>query len=388
MTDFRYPDRVRRLREKLALSIPQKSKDKNAVPLPDAPPCDTVIVSDIENARYLTGFSGSNALLIVTQTAAVFLTDGRYKLQASREVPGWEIVIVPQGSVLAELAGEHLQRLGSRRVGFEAGHLSYNGYQALEKAMPESVELVGRSGLVESVRAIKDADEVAKIRAAIAIADACFDFIRETLRAGMTEKELAWEMETFMRHTKGAPRLSFDSIIGSGPQSALIHGRPSDRVIGSSGAPEFLLCDFGCELNGYCSDITRTFVVGGEPTDKQRDLYDAVLRSQLAAIAAIKPGADGKGVDAVAREVLTQAGYGEAFGHGLGHQLGRIVHDGPAFSQKAEVTLEAGMIVTIEPGAYLEDLGGVRIEDDILVTETGYDVLTKSPKELIVLPLR
>lgn len=384
MTDFRYPARMIRLREKLAHSIPQKSAE-DAPPLPDLPPCDTLLVSDLENTRYLTGFSGSNALLIVRQNEAVFLTDGRYKLQAGREVPGWEIVIVPQGSVLAEVAGEHLKRLGSRRVGFEAAQLTVNGYEALRKAAPEGVELVARTGLVESVRAIKDADEIAALRAAIAIADECFEFIRQTVRAGMTEKQLAWEMETFMRSTKGAARLSFESIVGSGPQSALIHGRPTDRVIGSSGQPEFLLCDFGCELAGYCSDITRTFVVGGQPSPKQRDLYDAVLRAQLAAIAAIKPGATGKGVDSVAREVLTEAGYGDAFGHGLGHQLGRVVHDGQAFSQKAEVTLEAGMVVTVEPGAYLEDVGGVRIEDDVLVTATGCEVLTQSTKELVVL---
>ena len=379
-TDFRFPHRVSRLREALNKPIAQKEA-------PDLPPCDTLLVSDLENARYLTGFSGSNALLIVTQNEAVFLTDGRYLLQASREVPGWEIVIVPQGSVLAEVAGEHLKRLGSRRVGFEAGNLTVSGYEASKKAVPDGMELIGRGGLVEGVRAIKDADEIKAIRAAVVIADACFDFIRQTVKSGITEKQLAWEMETFMRQTKGATRLSFDSLIGSGPQSALIHGKPSDRVIGASGQPEFLLCDFGCELNNYCSDITRTFVVGGPPTEEQTRLYEAVLRAQLASIAAIKPGVTGKSVDTVARDILTAAGFGEAFGHGLGHQLGRVVHDGPAFSQKAEVTLAPGMVVTVEPGAYLENFGGVRIEDDVLVTETGCEVLTQSPKALIVLGL-
>ena len=378
MSDFRYPHRVSRLREAFAKPIKQNNG-------PDLPPCDTLLVSDLENARYLTGFSGSNAFLILTQTGAVFLTDGRYQLQAGREVPGWEIVIVPQGSVLAEVAGEHLKRLGCVRVGFEAGNLTVSGYEALQKAVPEGIELLGRGGLVEGVRAIKDEAEIAAIRAAVAIADACFDFIRATAKVGMTEKALAWEIETFMRQTKGAARLSFDSLIGSGPQSALIHGKPSDRIIGSSGMSEFLLCDFGCELNNYCSDITRTLVVGGQPTPAMRDLYDAVFRAQEAAIAAIKPGATGKSVDSVARDLLTTAGYGEAFGHGLGHQLGRVVHDGPAFSQKAEVTLEAGMVVTVEPGAYLENLGGVRIEDDVLVTATGCEILTQSPKEMIVL---
>jgi Xaa-Pro aminopeptidase len=200
----------------------------------------------------------------------------------------------------------------------------------------------------------------------------------------MTERELAWEMEVFMR-THGASKLGFESIVGSGPNSALIHGRPSDRRLGESGQPEFLLCDFGCEVDGYNSDITRTFVIGGEPTAEQRKLYDAVLQAELAAIAAIKPGVPGKDIDKIARDLLTEAGYGEAFAHSLGHGLGRIVHDHPALGQKSEVTLVPGMIVTVEPGAYLEGFGGVRVEDDVLVTETGCEILTRSPKELLVI---
>ena len=374
MSDFRFPHRVARLRELIA-----------APGTAGNPPLDAFVVSNIENARYLSGFTGSNALLAVTADKAVFLTDGRYKLQAGGEAPGWEMVILPQGSNMAEAAGEIIQRVGAKRVGFEAASLTYSAYEEMRRAVPESVALVGRGGLVEDVRAIKDANEIAAIRRAIVVADACFDFIRQTAKRGMTEKQLAWEIEVFMRHTHGATRLSFDSIIGSGPNSALIHGRPSDRVLGESGGPEFLLCDFGCELDGYCSDITRTFILG-EPTEKHRDLYDAVLASQLAALDAIKPGVAGKDVDTVARDILTARGYGEAFGHGLGHQLGRIVHDGQAFSQKSTATLAPGMVVTVEPGAYLEGFGGVRIEDDVLVTETGAEILTHSPKELIILP--
>jgi Xaa-Pro aminopeptidase len=323
--------------------------------------------------------------VLVTAAEAFFLTDGRYLLQSAAEVPGFERIILAQGTSLAEAAGDLIKRVGSRKVGFEGGHLTYSGYEALKKATPETAALVPRDDAMQSLRQVKDADEVAAIRRAIAIADACFEFIRETARAGMTERELAWEMEVFMRHTKGAAKLGFESIVGSGPNSALIHGRPSDRVLGSSGAPEFLLCDYGCEMDNYNSDITRTFILGGEPTARQREIYEAVRRAQAAALEAIRPGMIGKDVDKVARDILTAAGLGEAFGHGLGHGLGRQVHDHLAFGQKSEVVLRPGMVVTVEPGAYIEGLGGVRIEDDVLVTETGCEVLTHSPKELIVL---
>jgi Xaa-Pro aminopeptidase len=372
LTDFRFPHRV----EGLRALLPQGEN-----------PVEAIIVSNLENCRYLSGFTGSNALVLVTAAEAFFLTDGRYRLQSATEVPGYERIILPQGTSLAEAAGELVKRVGARTVGFEGGHLTFSGYEALKKAMPEeeTVTLVPRGDAVESLRQVKDADEVAAIRRAIALADACFDFIRGTARAGMTEKELAWEMEVFLRHTKGATKLGFESIVGSGPNSALIHGRPSERVLGSSGGPEFLLCDYGCEVDGYNSDITRTFVLGGEPTPRQREIYEAVRRAQVAALEAIRPGMVGKDVDKVARDVLTEAGLGEAFGHGLGHGLGRQVHDHLAFSQKSEVVLKPGMVVTVEPGAYIEGLGGVRIEDDVLVTETGGEVLTHSTKELIVL---
>jgi Xaa-Pro aminopeptidase len=344
-----------------------------------------MIVSNLENCRYLTGFTGSNALVLVTAAEAFFLTDGRYLLQSATEVPGFERIILAQGTSLAEAAGDLVKRIGARKVGVEGGHLTFSGYEALKKAMPESVTFVMRDDTVQSLRQVKDTGEIAAIRRAISIADACFDFIRGTAKAGMTERELAWEMEVFMRHTKGAAKLGFESIVGSGPNSALIHGRPSERVLGSSCAPEFLLCDYGCEVDNYNSDLTRTFVLGGEPTPRQREIYEAVRRAQTTALEAIRPGMIGKDVDKVARDVLTEAGLGEAFGHGLGHGLGRQVHDHMAFGQKSELVLKPGMVVTVEPGAYIEGLGGVRIEDDVLVTETGCEILTHSPKDLIIL---
>jgi len=383
MSNFTYPHRVEGLRR----ALPERFEGDT--------PVDAVLVSHMENVRYLTGFSGSNGLILLTRGGdAVFFTDGRYALQATREVPGWERIVMPQGSSLAKAAVEEIAKRDIATVGFESAHLTVAGLDDLQTALKpdeegkggaEGVTLVPKTDLVEALRRIKDADEIAAMRRAARVADDCFAWVCENVRAGMTELELAWQMESFMRRDRGAERLSFDSIVGSGPQSALIHGRPSPRVIGESGKPEFLLLDFGAELGGYCSDITRTLVIGGEPTAEQRRLYDAVLAAQLAALAAIAPGRAGKDIDQIARDSLTGAGYGEAFGHSLGHGLGRVVHDGPAFSQTSKITLAPGMVVTVEPGAYIENLGGVRIEDDVVVTETGCDILTQSPKELIVI---
>jgi Xaa-Pro aminopeptidase len=348
MSDFRFPQRIAGLRAQMATG-------EKAV--------DALVVSNVENARYLTGFTGSNALVIVTQDEALFLTDGRYLLQSATEVTGFERIILPQGTRLEIAAAEQLERIGAAKAGFEAGNLNYSAYMGLREKTPESVELIPRDDAVTAVRIIKDADEIAKIQRAVVLADECFDHIRKTARVGMTEKEL----------------------VGSGPNSALIHGRAGDRVLGSSGGPELLLCDYGCELDGYNSDITRTFVVGGEPTDEQRHLYHAVQRAQQMVLDSLKPGLIGKDVHQIAVDSLTEDGYGDYFIHGLGHGLGRLVHDHVAFSRVSEVVLQPGMVVTVEPGAYIEGLGGVRIEDDVVITETGCQVLTQSTKELIVL---
>jgi Xaa-Pro aminopeptidase len=372
MTDFRFPHRLSGLRALL--------------PETDIP-VDAFIISTIENARYLSGFTGSNALIIVTDSEALFLTDGRYALQSATEAPGFERVIVPQGTPLMKAAAEQIKRLGIYRVGFESHALPFGNYAELRKELSESVELLPRPGAAENLRAIKDEDEVAAIRRAIAAADDCWTHIQNVARVGRTEKEVAWEVEVFLRRDRGASRLGFESIIASGPNSALIHGRASERIIGSSGGPEFLLCDYGCELNNYNSDITRTLVIGGEPTPRMRELYEAVKAAQAAALAAIRPGIPGKDVDKAARDVLTDAGLGEAFGHSTGHGLGRVTHDWPSgiFRVNSETILKPGMVCTVEPGAYIEGFGGVRIEDDILVTEGGCEVLTRSPKDLIVL---
>lgn len=383
MSDFRFPQRVAKLRDAIVENSKTDADDS----------VDAMIVSTLEHCRYLTGFTGSNALLIVTAKDALFLTDGRYDLQSSVEVPGFTRIILPPGSDLALAAAQHVVDLGAKRVGFEAAHMTVTAYKVLENKVeeiaPGKITLIGRTNTVEFIKAIKDAEEVAALRVAIAAADETFDFLQQTVKVGktrgLTELDLAWELETFMRRDKGATRLGFDSIIGSGPNSALIHGRPTNRVIGSSGGPEFLLCDYGCEIGGYNSDITRTVVVG-QPTPRHREIYELVHTAQAAALAAIKPGKIGKEVDAAARDIITMAGFGPNFNHGLGHGLGRLVHDQyGVFNAASELVVREGMVITVEPGVYINDFGGVRIEDNILVTADGCEILTHSTKELIVL---
>ena len=380
MTDFLFPYRIAGVRARLS-----ETAENN-------PAVDALIISNLENCRYLTGFSGSNALVILSETEAIFFTDGRYAIQAAQEVPGFEILIMPQGTDLAKAAAEKVRKRDYKSAGFEESYLSVKAFASLRTALDgetgngKAIALVGKSGYVESVRAVKDADEIARIRAAVALADRCYDYIQTVAKTSMTERDLAWKMEVFLRE-RGATRLSFDPIVGSGENSALIHGRPSDRVIGSSGVAEFLLLDFGAELGGYCSDITRTLVIGGTPTDRHIAQYNAVLKAQRAAIAAIKPGVKGKDVHQVAKDSLAADGFGaDAFPHGTGHQVGRVVHDGRAFSVIDEAELRSGMVVTVEPGAYIEGFGGVRIEDIVVVSDTGCEILTQSPKGLVVLP--
>lgn len=352
---------------------------------PFAAAVPALVISNLDNVKYLTGFTGSNGLVILGESEALFLTDGRYGLQSAKEVPGFERVILPQGTPLASAAGKLLAERGYKSAGFEGGHLTFNGFRTLERAVEGKVELTARSGVVEAVREVKEPGEIEKVKKAVALADACFEHLTEFIRVGKTEKEIAWEIEVFCK-TRGATRLGFDCLIGGGPNGAFIHGKAGDRPVGASGGPEFVLCDYGCELDGYHSDITRTFVVGGEPTDEMRRIYDAVKTAQQIGLDAIRPGVAGRDVDAAVRGYLRDAGFGE-MGHGTGHGLGPLVHDVPlpTFSPLATVILRPGIVATVEPGVYIEGLGGVRIEDDVVVTETGVEVLNKATKELLVL---
>jgi Xaa-Pro aminopeptidase len=262
-------------------------------------------------------------------------------------------------------------------VGFETS-LSYGGYQELsEKA--NGILLKPVKGVVEELRRVKDAGEIACHRQAAAIVDACFQHLLGYLKPGITERAVAVEIECFLRR-KGAEREAFESIVASGPSAASPHAHATEKVIQ---AGELVKMDFGAMFGGYAADLTRTVAIQRADA-RQREVYHVVLEAQEAAIAAIRPGVKGSEVDQVARERIAARGYGDYFGHGLGHSLGLHVHDGPALSQTSAVVLEPGMVVTVEPGIYLPGWGGIRIEDDVVVTETGVEVLTRAPKEFTV----
>jgi Xaa-Pro aminopeptidase len=347
---------------------------------------DVLLVTNPENRRYLSGFTGhdsgadSAGALIVSAEGVVLITDGRTLEQAKQECPG--VTLVKREGEFAPVAAEVLLESGASKVGFEATHLTVAIRDDLEAALREkggagtSVTLVPTRKIVEVQRVVKDADELAAIEHAVAITDETFTHLCGYLRPGLTEKEIAREIERFMVE-RGADGLAFDSIVASGPNAALPHATPTDRQI-QLGEP--ITIDMGARYHGYCSDFTRTVCLG-EPGPEAQAIYDAVLRAQQACEAEVGPGMTGKAADAAAREVLEASGYGEQFLHGTGHGLGLEIHENPRLSKFAtDQTLEPGMVITIEPGVYVAGWGGVRIEDTAVVTENGIRVLTKSPK--------
>lgn len=340
---------------------------------------DAILIHNAENRTYVTGFTGSAGIALVTGRETLLLVDFRYVEQAAAEAPGWEVVKVPRQAteVVAELTrGREL-----RRVGFESDGLTYKQYDELATALRPS-ELVPVSG-VDRLRWIKDADELARIRRAVAIADAGFAHIQTHLRPGTQERDVALELEFYMRR-QGADKEAFETIVASGVRSSLPHGRASEKLLGHN---EFVTLDFGAVVRGYHSDCTRTIVLG-EASPRHREIYDLVLAAQRAALAGIRPGVAARDVDALARRVITEAGHADHFGHGLGHGVGLAIHEGPTLSPREDATLEAGMVVTVEPGVYLPGWGGVRIEDLVVITPDGCDNLTAAPKHLMMLSPR
>ena len=329
---------------------------------------EPLLVTSAANVRYLTGLRSSNAALLVEPERAVLYTDFRYA-EAARAVAGVEAVETTR-SLLADLAG----RLGGR-IGFEAAHVTYAGYETLASG---GLELVPRRGLVESVRAVKEAEELAAIAHAAHAAEHAFEALVREPWVGRTERDAAWRLEELM-HANGAQGVSFEVIVASGPNGALPHARPTDRTIGSD---ELVVVDFGCVLDGYCSDCTRT-VATGRPTEELRRAYAACLAAQEAAVEGIRAGLSGVDADRLARDPIEAAGFGDAFGHGLGHGVGLEVHEAPTLSTVSTDTLAVGNIVTIEPGIYLPGRGGVRIEDLCVVREDGVESFTTFRKDLI-----
>jgi Xaa-Pro aminopeptidase len=337
---------------------------------------DAILVSQPENRRYLSGFSGSAGWLIVSAERAVLATDFRYYEQVGRQAPDWELARITTN--IETLLPALLADVGVQRLGFESQHVTVE-QMATWSSVVEGVEWAPLKDAVEKIRMVKDADEIEILRRSVALTDDAFGHLVNMLTPGMSEREAAWEIESYMR-THGASKVAFDLIVAAGPNGALPHARPGDHVI-QPGEP--IVIDIGCVLDGYCSDMTRTICLG-EPSARYLEVWDIVLKAQEAAEAGIRAGITGVEADALARDLITGAGYGEYFGHGLGHGVGLAVHEGPRASKLYEGRFEAGMTLTVEPGIYLPGEFGVRIEDLVIIRDDGVEVLTKTPKVPVV----
>lgn len=340
---------------------------------------EAMLITSELNRRYLTGFTGTAGIVLVTASGASLFTDFRYTEQASAQSSGVEVTEHPTTGYY-ELVAERLRGEGVERVLFEDGAVSYAAYALLKERLAP-VELVPAGKALERLRAVKEDYELAVIQEAADIADRTFEHILGFIKPGAKESDIALEMEFYMRKL-GASGTSFDTIVASGVRSAMPHGVASDRTIGSG---EFVTLDFGAYYKGYCSDLTRTVVVG-PASDRHREIYGIVLEAQLHALENLKPGMSGREADALTRDIITRYGYGDQYGHSTGHGIGLDIHEEPRLSYSApDSILLPGHVVTVEPGIYLPGFGGVRIEDDVVLTDDGIKILTHSPKELIVL---
>lgn len=337
---------------------------------------DAIIITNPYNRRYITDFTGTAGVAIISMNDTRFITDFRYTEQANEQATEFKIV-EHKKSIIEEISNQ-LNDLNVSRVGFEKDHMTYATYELYKKTIDK--ELIPVSGIVEKLRLIKTSEEISILKAAAKIADDAFEHIQSYIKPGEKEIDVSNELEFFMRK-QGATSSSFDIIVASGYRSALPHGVASDKKIENG---ELVTLDFGALYQGYCSDTTRTVAVG-EISDELKTIYNTVLTAQLKGVEGIKPGITGVQADALTRDYITEKGYGKYFGHSTGHGIGLEVHEGPGLSYKSETTLEAGMVVTVEPGIYIQNVGGCRIEDDVLVTESGYERLTHASKELIQL---
>ena len=335
---------------------------------------DAVLVTKEENVHYFSGFRGDSTALLVTPEQLILVTDSRYTEQAAAEAPAY--AIVEQRDGLYKKIAEVAMDCGIIALGFEGGVLSYDSYTKMQGLLGEIS--FDTSLNLDPLRQVKDADEIALIRRACKIADEGFAHILSYIQPGMTEMEVAAELEHHMR-TLGSERPAFQTIIASGVRGSLPHGVASDKIIARG---ELVTMDFGAVWEGYCSDITRTICVGRADT-RQRELYAAVLAAQQRALAAICPGVTGAEVDRIARDALAEKALDQYFGHGLGHSLGLEIHEEPRLSKAGKALLQPNMLITDEPGIYIPEWGGIRIEDTVLITADGAEPLTCAPKEFI-----
>jgi Xaa-Pro aminopeptidase len=335
---------------------------------------DALLVSQPENRYYLSGFNGSSGYLLITTQNAILATDFRYLEQAKQQAPYYNIFHVTN-----DITGwfpELIAEINSERLGLEAGHITFAMYQQLNDILEKAkfqLKLVPTDGLVENIRAIKEPFEIERITKAIEITYAAFEYIEDIIHLGMTEKEVAWEIEKFLRDS-GSQGIPFEIIVASGPNSALPHAKPSHRTINSN---EPVIIDIGASYEGYSSDLTRTIYLGTSD-DTFNKVYDTVLKAQQAVLSSVEAGITGDQADNIARKVVEQAGYGEAFGHALGHGIGLATHEQPHIGPNSSEKLVNGMVFTIEPGIYLSGWGGIRIENNVIMEEGKVRVITNA----------
>lgn len=339
---------------------------------------DALLITHLPNIRFLTGFSGTAGLLLVGEARAVLITDFRYEVQAEQEAGGVVAVVIERTNSWERLKGV-LQEAGVERCGFESEHLVWRDAERLRTL--SSARLKGCADLVEGLRQAKDEGEVEAIRSAGALALAALAEVLPGIRPGLSEYAVAAALEGALRR-RGSEGHPFPTIVASGPRSALPHARTSDRLLGRG---DLLLLDFGAQVQGYCADISRTMVVGDRATARQREVHAVVAEAQRRAREGVRAGQTGREADALARSVITAAGYGPSFGHSLGHGLGLEVHEAPRLSPTSDLPIPGGAVVTIEPGIYLPGWGGIRLEDDVHVGLGGPELLTDGRTELVEL---
>lgn len=337
---------------------------------------DALLVTNMFNVRYLANFTGTTGLVVITKDEAYFVTDFRYTEQAAEEAKGFTIV-KNEGPIFEEVA-KIVQEDKIENLGFEQENITYAVYNQINDIIP--CELVPVTGLVEKLREVKTEDEINIIKEAINITEKAYDYILGFVKPGKTEIEVANELDFYMRN-EGATSVSFDTIVASGVRSAMPHGVASDKVIEEG---DMVTIDFGCYYKGYVSDMTRTFAVG-DPGEQMKEIYEIVYQANKKVNEVAKAGMTGAELDAIARDYIAEKGYGPQFGHTLGHGIGLEVHEGPSLSFRNEDKLVVNNIVTNEPGIYVPGLGGVRIEDDLVIKEEGAEILMTTPKELIIL---
>lgn len=335
-----------------------------------------MLLSEIDSVQWATGFSGSSGYVLLNHEKGLFVTDSRYKIQAREEVTELPSASFASPVEAADFLKEQAEELGLAELGFESASVSYSTYGDWSKRLAP-IKLTPVADLIGPLRMVKSADEIARIGEACGVADACFQHVLRLIQPGVPEFDIMLEIEFFIR--RQGLELAFPPIVVSGENSARPHGHATEKPLAEG---DFVTMDFGAKVGGYCSDITRTVVVG-EPTERHREIYGQVLKAQMAAIDAMKPGVAARDVDALARRVLDEKGLARHFGHGLGHGLGKLVHDAGRMNATSKHVFEPGQVWTVEPGVYIEGFGGVRIEDDVVITENGVAVLTNSPKELL-----